>query len=106
MRIFIALLVLVVLFSVSFVPIAQAIVNLEADKIVAILSDESIPFASAWAQAIRMSNKLFGEYATKTVLSSNATKTDNESFAFDRVYRESADKVRNAFKNRLECEMK
>ena len=80
MKALIAFLIVFVLIGVMFIPIVEVCVEIETDKIVSILSDESVSFAAGWATALRMSNKMWGESVSEKLLSSESIHCESIDF--------------------------
>ena len=63
------ILIVIVLLMIFSVPIADALVDVEADRIVGIIDNEDSGFASAWASAQREASSAFGGKVASKLLS-------------------------------------
>lgn len=79
MRLIAFILVVVVALMILFVPITQALVEMESDRIVEIIDNEDSSFASSWASAQREASDAFGENIASKLLSSECTKYERVS---------------------------
>lgn len=79
MRFITFVLIVIVLLMIFFIPITQAIVDAESDRIVAIINNEQTGFASAWASAQREASHAFGENVTSKLLSKECVKYERVS---------------------------
>ena len=80
MKVLIAFLVAFVLIGVMFIPIVAVCVEIETDKIVNALSDESIGFAAAWVTALRMTSKMWGLDVAEKLLSKESIRCESIDF--------------------------
>jgi len=76
----VAFLIVFVLIGVMFIPIVEACVEIETDKIVNVLSDESTGFAAAWATALRMTSKIWGSDVAEKLLSKESMRCESIDF--------------------------
>lgn len=79
MRFITFVLIVIVLLMIFFIPITQALVEAEADRIIVIIENEEVGFASAWASAQREASDAFGENVTSKLLSKECVKYERVS---------------------------
>ena len=80
MKVLIAFLIVFVLIGVMFIPVVEVCVEVETDKIVGALSDESVGFAAAWATALRMTSKIWGSDVAEKLLSKESIRCESIDF--------------------------
>ena len=83
MKVLIALLIVFVLIGIMFIPIVEVCVEIETDKIVAVLLDKSVSFAAAWASALRMTSKMWGSQVSEKLLDKRSLDCESIDFSVE-----------------------
>ena len=83
MKVLIALLIVFILIGIMFIPIVEAYVEVETDKVVIALLDSSTSFAAAWASALRMTSKMWGSQVAEKLLDKRSLDCKSIDFSVE-----------------------
>lgn len=83
MKVLIALLIVFILIGIMLIPIVEAYVEVETDKVVSALLDSSTSFAAAWASALRMTSKMWGSQVAEKLLDKRSLDCKSIDFSVE-----------------------